>query len=154
MLEFHLVEGFPHGQWPAIAALAGSTGGFNEAFFRQQLVGRQKILSCLATADGELVGYKIGFEERPSYFESWIGAVAPEARRQGIAAALMERQHRWCREQGFKIVSTITEGNNQPMLIANLRAGFEVCGTFLDRRKILKVILQLHLTPALDGPHA
>lgn len=29
--------------------------------------------------------------------------------------------------------------------IANLQAGFEVCGTFLDRRKILKVILQKHL---------
>lgn len=31
------------------------------------------------------------------------------------------------------------------MLIANLEAGFEVVGTFLDRRKIVKVMLQKHL---------
>ena len=58
----------------------------------------------------------------------------------------MEQQHAWCRAHGFRIVSTTTEGSNQPMLIANLRAGFEVCGTFWDRRKILKVILQKPLT--------
>lgn len=145
MVDIRLIEGFPEAEWTAIAELAGRMGDFNEAFFRKQLVGKQGILTCLATLDGKAVGYKIGYEERPGYFESWLGAVAPEARRQGIAAALMERQHSWCRAQGYKIVSTVTEGNNRPMLIANLQAGFEVCGTFLDRRKILKVIMQRHL---------
>jgi hypothetical protein len=62
----------------------------------------------------------------------------------------MEAQHQWCRDHGYRIVSTVTEGGNAPMLIANLQAGFEVCGTFFDRRKILKVILQRQLDGAPD----
>lgn len=142
MHELHLVEGFPEQALAAIAAAARRCGGFDEASFRQSLEGRRKILSCLAWAGDAIVGYKIGFEERPRYFESWVGGVLPEHRRSGLASVLMEAQHRWCREQGFLWVTTITEGSNQPMLIVNLRAGFEVCGSFLDRRKILKVILQ------------
>ena len=143
--ELQLVEGFPERELPQIAALASSTGGFDEAALRAHLEGRKAIVTCVARSGGALAGYKIGYQDRPFYFESWIGAVAPEFRRQGTAAALMELQHQWCREHGFRIVSTITEGNNRPMLIANLKAGFEICGTFLDRRKVLKVVLQKHL---------
>lgn len=137
-----LVEGFPDAELSAIAALAGRIDGADEAWLRHHLEGRRRILTCLAEVDGVLAGYKIGYEDRIGYFESWIGAVAPEYRRRGIARALMERQHRWCEAQGFRIVSTTTMGNNRAMLIANLQAGFEVCGTFLDRGKILKVVMQ------------
>ena len=143
--HIRLVEGFPEDALSSLGPLAAKTGSWNEAQVRRQLSSRHSVLSCLAFVGDELVGYKIGYEERPFYFESWIGAVAPEHRRQGIARDLMEAQHQWCREHGYRIVSTVTEGGNAPMLIANLRAGFEVCGTFFDRGKILKVILQRRL---------
>lgn len=144
-MRIERVEGVPADGWQVVGALSQRIAGFDAAALAEQLVGRRRLMSCLAWIDGELAGYKIGFEERPRYFESWQGGVAPEHRRRGVASALMDAQHAWCREQGFMIVSTITEGSNRPMLIANLRAGFEVCGTFLDRRKIVKVILQKHL---------
>lgn len=146
--EIRLVEGFPETEFPLLAALAAGLGSFDEGAWRIQLTGRPKVLTCLAWVDGTLAGYKIGFQDRPFYFESWAGGVAAGFRRRGLATALMEAQHRRCREHGFRIVSTVTEGSNQPMLIANLRSGFEVCGTFLDRRKVLKVMLQKHLDPA------
>ncbi len=145
MHEIRMVEGFPERELAAIAALAGRLGAFNEAHFRRQLERRHQILSCLALRGDELVGYKIGYEERPAYFESWVGGVSPDSRRSGIAADLMAHQHRWCAEHGFKLVTTITEGSNHAMLILNLRSGFDVVGTFLDRRKVLKVMLQKHL---------
>ena len=92
-----------------------------------------------------MIGYKIGFKNKPGYFESWIGGVDPNYRRKGVASALIKAQHDCCRDAGFMIVSTINEGNNRAMLIANLRSGFEICGTFLDRRSILKVMLQKFL---------
>ena len=140
-----LVEGYPAEQLGDIARLAAGIDRFDLPTFEQQLRHRDGILNCLAYVDGVLVGYKIGFRERPGYFESWVGAVAPEHRGKGIATALMKAQHEWCAKSGFAIVSTVTTGDNRAMLIANLKAGFEVCGTFWDRHKILKVILQKSL---------
>jgi len=140
-----LVEGYPAGQLGDIARLAASIDRFDLPAFEQQLRHREVVLNCFAYVDGELVGYKIGFGDRPGYFESWVGAVAQEHRCKGLATALMAAQHEWCAKAGFAIVSTVTTGDNRAMLIANLKAGFEICGTFWDRRKILKVILQKSL---------
>lgn len=144
--QIQLVEGYPEKQLQELEELAKKEGHFDLKFFEQQLEGRQLILSCFAYIDGRMIGYKIGFRDRPGYFESHIGGVDREHRRKGVAAALMSAQHDWCKTAGFSIVTTTTEGDNRPMLIANLNAGFEVCGTFWDRRKILKVILQKKLS--------
>ena len=89
-----------------------------------------------------MIGYKIGYQIRDDYFESWVGGVIPAYRRQGIAKHLIEQQHRWCTEQGFSYINTLTSGDNQAMLIANLNAGYQVVGTYHDRNQTLKVILQ------------
>ncbi|MEM7249165.1 MAG: GNAT family N-acetyltransferase [Acidobacteriota bacterium] len=150
-LSVQLVDGPPDDALTAeLRELGRRVDGADLSGLLDQLVHRHRVLSCLARDDGRLVGYKIGFEERPGYFESWIGAVDPEHRRRGIARKLMRAQHEWCRERGYRIVSTITTGDNQPMLIANLGDGFEICGTFWDRRKILKVVLQKQLPPPED----
>ena len=109
---------------------------------------RQKILICVAFHDTKVIGYKIGFQERPKYFESWRGGVLTEYRGRKIAQDLLRIQHEWCIEQGFAILTTVTNSNNIPMLIVNLRGGFEIVGTFLDRRKIVKVMLQKQLLPS------
>ena len=36
---------------------------------------RQKILICLAFHESRIIGFKVGFQERPQYFESWRGGV-------------------------------------------------------------------------------
>ena len=92
-----------------------------------------------------IIGYKIGFQERPQYFESWRGGVLAEYRGRKIAQELLKKQHEWCKKQGFSIINTTTNSQNIPMLIVNLRGGFEIVGTFLNHRKIMKVMLEKRL---------
>ena len=117
-----------------------TNGGAAE--LQDALAGRKSIYTCVAFEGDVPVAFKLGYMERPHYFESWRGGVIPAARRRGIADELQRRQHAWCREQGFRILTTITDNHNAPMLILNLRHGYVIAGTFHDREKCLKVILQ------------
>jgi GNAT superfamily N-acetyltransferase len=140
--QITVVEGYPEAE---IAELSQLFRVINDADFEimdAQLKKKERILACFAFFESHMVGYKIGFEQRPRYFESWIGGVHPEHRGKGIATALMKAQHDWCRSSDYTIITTICAGDNQPMLMANLTSGFEICGTFFDRRTTLKVTLQ------------
>ena len=97
---------------------------------------------ALATMSGEIVGYKLGRSNDPRTFESWGGGVRRDARRQGIASALARLQELWCRAQSFQFIQTETAHDNLAMLAVNLKQGFFVAGTYLDRGAHLKVILQ------------
>ena len=98
-----------------------------------------------ACIDGELVGFKVGRSNDPRTFESWSGGVLPDARQQGIASQLARMQEAWCRAQGFQFIQTETAHDNRAMLTVNLKAGFCITGTRLDRGTNLKVVLQKQL---------
>ena len=127
-----------------LAAINQEIFGFGEkpehlaALFQSQ----NKLFLCFAKEENDVVGFKVGFQERPYYFDSWRGGVLASHRRRGIAQRLMQIQHEWCKEQGFRIVSTITGNTNTGMLITNLRGGFQIVGTYFDRKKHVKVVQQ------------
>lgn len=98
--------------------------------------------SALAFAGGKLVGFKLGYSDRPKRFYSWLGGVAPDWRRQGIARDLMARQHAWCRTQGFTRVRTHSTNTHRGMLVLNLSMGFDVVGTVSPPGKGLKIVLE------------
>ena len=57
---------------------------------------------ALVAYDGERpVAYKVGYQETPNRFYSWIGGVLPDSRRKGWARKLLHTQEKWCREQGY-----------------------------------------------------
>ena len=154
-IHYQLYEGPPGEEVLAwVVQVNEEIFGFGESAeaIAEKLAGQKQILICLAFRDDAVVGFKAGFKERYDYFKSWRGGVLPSARRQGIAAELMKRQHAWAAEQGFRIITTNTENNNVPMQMLNLHHGFKVVGTFLDRSKHLKVILQKWLVDP-DGIH-
>ena len=113
---------------------------------RVSLNGHRWVHLCLAYDGGELVGYKVGRSNDARTFESWNGGVLPRARKQGIASALAAHQEAWCRDQGFLYLSTETAHDNQAMLVVNLKRGFQVTGTYLDRGTNLKAVLQKSLS--------
>lgn len=125
-----------------LAHLNDTLFGFGEtAEILAQFYGAQQTpLTCLAFLEGALVGYKIGYRDAPKTFYSWRGGTHPSARRQGVAETLMARQHAWCRAHGFRVIKTTTNGDNRPMLILNLKSGFEIVGSFVNRGKRLKVL--------------
>ena len=142
MIKYELVECFPSEQ---IDQLAKLLTGFKRDSFEAQFSYRKDILCCFAWDDNQLVGSKIGFQERPGYFESATGEVSEKYRNQGIAGKLLEMQHEWCKEAGYIYINTYTSGNNAPMLILNIKAGFEICGFKVDRHEIYNVVLQKKL---------
>lgn len=88
-----------------------------------------------ADVDGLMVGFKIAYATRRQRLYSWLGGVLPDYRRQGTGARLMEFQHRWAKEHGYLNVETGTIRNNVPMMMLNLRCGFEIIGTYVRAGK-------------------
>lgn len=89
----------------------------------------KNFLILIAEIEENPVGFKVGFEEKPDHFYSWIGGVISKFRGQGIAKNLMESQHTWLKNFGYKTVTTHTENQFKSMLILNLKFGFDVVGT-------------------------
>ena len=144
-----LIEGYPDDEVAVkLCMIADEQAPFPIATFERRLKHQPHILGCYAYDNDVLVGYKIGYESRPRYFESWMGAVTPAYRRQGIAQELMREQHRWCEKEGYRYITTITDASNASMLILNLKAGFVISGTQLDRGENHQVLLQKRIVNA------
>jgi GNAT superfamily N-acetyltransferase len=118
------------------------------AAVRDRLLARPRFLFQLAWLGPDLAGYKVGFEEAPERFHSWLGAVAPALRRQGVASALMRAQHAWCRAHGYRNVTTNTTNRWPDMLVLDIRHGFAVIGTYTDAHGDTKILLAKALEPA------
>jgi GNAT superfamily N-acetyltransferase len=95
--------------------------------------------------EGQAVGFKLGYRDRPGRFYSWLGGLLPEYRGQGLARILMDRQHAYCRDQGYRFIRTQTRNRWRNMLILNLKAGFDVIGTQTNRKGEVIIMLEKKL---------
>jgi GNAT superfamily N-acetyltransferase len=86
------------------------------------------LLSIFAMDDTELVGYKIGYAKEPTIFFSWIGAVSPKYRRNGIASKLIESQHEILKKRGYLYITTQSNNKYKDMMRLNLKFGFDIKG--------------------------
>lgn len=127
---------------PSLLALAHEVfAPFEEGRFREEL--QSKKVHLLIAKDGEtLVGFKLGYEESPQIFYSWLGAVHPEWRGRGVGKALMKAQHEWALKQGYQRLKTKTLNRWKDMLLLNIRSGFEIVGTETRANGELKLILE------------
>ena len=113
----------------------------------EKLSAHQDVLVQLAFDDSNtLVGFKIGYAEKKGRFYSWLGCVNGEHRNKGIAKHLLDYQHQWCQERGYRTVRTKTKNCFKAMLILNLKMGFDVIGTYTDSRGEPKLILEKKLS--------
>jgi len=108
----------------------------------EELTAKTKFLILVAIENDQVVGYKIGYQDRKTRFYSWLGGVYTEYRSQGIASELMLRQHEWCKNQGYSVIRTQTKNTWRSMLILNLRHGFDIIGTYTDEKGEPKIILE------------
>lgn len=119
----------------------------SSAELRTELIYQQArtgLHTLLAVVNGQVVGCKLGYERKPGQFYSWLGAVHPDFRGQGVASELMRRQHDWCRQQGYHIIRTQTYNQWRDMLILNLRFGFDIVGTVQGKHGLM-IILEMKL---------
>lgn len=113
--------------------------------FLEELKEKNKLLIILTFHHDQIVGYKIGYERKQHHFYSWIGGVHKDYRKQGIASKLMDIQHNWCRERGYKTIQTKTKNKWRSMLILNIKHGYDVIGTYTDNKAEPKIILEKKL---------
>lgn len=78
-------------------------------------------------------------------FYSWLGGVHNQYRKHGIASTLMEKQHQFLKEKGFKLVQTKTMNRWRKMLILNIKHGFDVIETYTDEKGLHKIVLEKNL---------
>jgi GNAT superfamily N-acetyltransferase len=127
MMQVYRIE---HWDGPRCIAQADNLAAFLDVVLPDDWSNfAEKLAGHIAfNGEGRLIGLKLGYERNRGVFYSWIGGVAPEARGQGIAAALMAAQHTWAKKEGFRGLETATRQPNQAMAILNLKAGFVVAG--------------------------
>ncbi|GGG97593.1 MAG TPA: GNAT family N-acetyltransferase [Oceanicaulis sp.] len=107
---------------------------FDPAYLTGRLAHVSDPCAVLArNEEGTLTGFKLGYRRGGSLFYSWLGAVHPDARRQGLACAMMVRQHDWAARAGYRQVETRTRAANTAMIVLNLKSGFVITGFETDR---------------------
>ena len=118
---------------------------FKEAFHTiesiEERLRNRNYLILTAHEGHHIVGFKVGFEEKPGHFYSWIGGVIPEYRKLGVAKKLMETQHAWLIENSYQSVTTHTENQFKSMLMLNLKFDFDVVG-FMQVGSQNKIVLR------------
>jgi len=120
-------------------------GSLDEEAFQGVVKNRRNFLLVKAFIEGELVGFKLGYQHDHETFYSWLGAIDPKFRGLGIASELMKFQHDWCLSQGFKKIQTKTKNKWKEMIILNIKSGFQIIGSYTDEHGETKLILEKEL---------
>lgn len=128
-----------------LAGVFASVFGKDPSLKFEERLNEKRGLSVLVEGEGEIRGFKVGYERFRGVFFSWLGGVIPEFRRRGIARGLLREQHRVCLDRGYVEIQTETYGDGNGMLLLNLSEGFEIYGTYLGDDRRLRVQLRKRL---------
>lgn len=141
-MEIHTYEKLP-------ADIVEGVQAVHEAVFGERLkehkLARQKLLALVAIEEGQVAGFKFGYEHEDGVFYSWLGGVHPAFQRRGIAKQLMERQHAIVKERGYDRIRTYSRNEKMAMLILNLQSDFHIKSTFTDDKGWHKIVLEKQL---------
>ncbi len=102
------------------------------AYFTRRFAARQSVLTLLARVDERPVGFWIGFELKPGVFYHWLGAVAPDLRRSGVAQQLQEAMEAWARENDYEYVRSECLNTQREYIHFALSAGYNIVGVRWD----------------------
>lgn len=113
--------------------------------FKAKLSRKKQPLIIVCRIDNQVVGFKVGFEESPTTFYSWLGGVDPGFQRLGVASALMDSMTKWCVNKKYEWLETKTTNNNKAMIILNILSGFEVSDVKTDKHGVKKITMSKNL---------
>lgn len=96
----------------------------------------------------EPIGFSSGcLQDAYTFFMEWSG-ILPAYRRQGLYSAFLAKLLAYLKELGIERVTSNHMGTNRPVLIAKLKAGFNVTGVTLDERWGMQVWLTYFIVEA------
>ena len=141
-MEIVTIEGFPDSKLLTKLLLLHETIFNDSDTLIAKASSKPNIVFTIGLERDEVVGYKIGYKQESDRFYSWLGGVDSNYRNKGIASMLMNQQHLYLKEKGYKTVQTKTKNKWRNILILNIKNGFDVIGTYTDNRGELKIILE------------
>ncbi|SDL40130.1 Acetyltransferase (GNAT) family protein [Janthinobacterium sp. OK676] len=80
----------------------------------------------IAEADGQSVGFKLGYAAEDGSLYSWLGGVLPAHRKSGLAQRLLEVQEAWASAHGFAAVTVKSMNRYPAMLRLLIRNGYQI----------------------------
>ncbi|MEQ6124279.1 GNAT family N-acetyltransferase [Pseudotenacibaculum sp. MALMAid0570] len=112
------------------------------AFFVDRIHAKEDLVTILCYHDDLLVGFKLGYRYNDTTFYSWVGGVLDEHRKQGIAQKLMELQHDCALKKRYEKVRTKSMNRFKPMIILNLKNGFDIVSVYTNESEQTKIIFE------------
>lgn len=112
---------------------------------KPEKLNRPQLLMLVSFDKGRVTGFKFGYEHEDGVFYSWLGGVHPDDQGRGIARALMEKQHKICRQKGYTKVRTYSRNTKKAMIILNIKSGFDIISTFVDHKGRHKIVMEKDL---------
>lgn len=146
-VNYVLIEGFPTQENITILSNLYQSI-FEDAqldFFVKRLQEKENIVSVIAFENQQPVGFKIGYTYNETTFYSWVGGVLPTFRRKGIAKKLAELQEDWVKKHRYKTLRTKSMNRFKPMLILNLKNGFDIKQVYTNDSGQTKIIFEKNL---------
>lgn len=139
--EFELVESdVPDSLVLELSALEQRVFGNSDIdSLRWRVENMPDVTVFLARHGQRLAGFKAGYAVTDKRYYSWLGGVDPDHQRRGLASALMQRQHDWLSQYGYRFVETHVRQDNAGMIHVNFNHGFNVVGVLLksDRPNLI-----------------
>jgi len=144
-------------EYPLIAVLRDTIfGEFNHRYsarFEDQVQDRRDVLALIAHLEGNPVGYKIGYHDKPGLYYSWSGGVLKDYRGQGLARRMQDWQHAWLRARGYRMVYFNSFNKFRPMLQFGLDTGFLPTGVDISPEGELSIRFRKDLNQPDPPPH-
>ena len=114
-------------------------------FFMDRLISKDQVCSLIAFQNNEPVGFKIGYRYNETTFYSWVGGVLQDYRNKGIAKKLAQKQEFWAKENHFKKLRTKSMNRFKPMMILNLKNGFNIISVYTNDSDQTKVVFEKNI---------
>ena len=114
-------------------------------FFIDRLISKEQVCSLIAFENNLPAGFKIGYRYNSNTFYSWVGGVLPEFRQKGIAKKLAQQQELWAKNNGFTKLRTKSMNRFKPMMILNLKNGFNIISVYTNDSDQMKVVFEKDL---------
>jgi ribosomal protein S18 acetylase RimI-like enzyme len=97
------------------------------ATYEARLFSAPRYLMLVACIDDEIVGFKVGYERQSDgSFYSWMGGVAQQHRRRGVAQTLADHMETWAQKQGYQRIRFKTRNSHRAMLLFGIQQGFQI----------------------------
>nr|WP_285892469.1 GNAT family N-acetyltransferase [Vibrio intestinalis] len=81
-------------------------------------------LILVAEREGQILGFKIGYQLDENTFYSWFGGVDSAARGAGIAQSLLDDQEIWVKKNGYKAIKVKSRNQFPSMLRLLIKNGY------------------------------